>query len=184
MFYFFKNIISVIFCIFKFSLIKLYRRNNFKFHWLERFSPNSHLDFIGNGEIRLGKAVRAHSNVRLRVVNGGKIFIGDNVSINYNCFFVSMEKIQIEEGVEFGPNVLIYDHDHDFMVEGGIKKKKFTTQPVFIGENTWVGANTIILKGTRIGKNCVIGAGSIIKGNIPDNTLVIQKRNSIFKEIK
>ena len=47
-----------------------------------------------------------------------------------------------------------------------------------IGDNTWIGAGTIILKGTSIGSNCVIGAGSVIKGDVKSNSIVIQKRNS------
>lgn len=82
-----------------------------------------------------------------------------------------------------GPNVLIYDHDHDFRKEEGLKKLKYKTAPVDIGDNVWIGANTIILRGTKIGNNCVIGAGSVIKGCYPDNSIVVQKRNTIITEI-
>lgn len=88
------------------------------------------------------------------------------------------EKIIIEEGVEFGPNVLIYDHDHDYKTNGGIKAGKFITAPVKIGKNSWIGANTVILRGTVIGENFVIAAGSVVKGNIPDGTVFVQKRQT------
>ena len=47
---------------------------------------------------------------------------------------------------------------------------------MIIGKNCWIGANTIILKGTIIGDNCVVGAGCVLKGKYPDSTIIIQKR--------
>ncbi|MEG2122097.1 MAG: DapH/DapD/GlmU-related protein, partial [Rikenellaceae bacterium] len=54
---------------------------------------------------------------------------------------------------------------------------------VYIGENSWIGANTVILKNTRIGANCVVAAGSVISGTYPDNSLIIQKREITVKKI-
>ncbi|MDY2942298.1 MAG: acyltransferase [Paludibacteraceae bacterium] len=89
------------------------------------------------------------------------------------------EEIHIGAGVEFGPNVLIYDHDHDFRAKGGLKAKKFKSGKVHIGDNAWIGANTVILKNTTIGNNCVIGAGCVLANcNIPDNTVVVQRRDT------
>ena len=58
----------------------------------------------------------------------------------------------------------------------------FVASQIEIGENVWVGANTVILRGTKIGNNCVIGAGSVIKGIIPANSIIIQKRNQIVRQ--
>ena len=79
------------------------------------------------------------------------------------------------------PNVQIYDHDHDYVCEGGIAKGKYITGPVEIGSNVWIGANCVILRGTKIGDNCVIGANSVVKGEIPANSVVYQKRENIMK---
>lgn len=61
-------------------------------------------------------------------------------------------------------------------MSGGVKAKQFICSDVYIGENTWIGANTLILKGTRIGANCVIAGGSVVLGNIPDDSIFVQKR--------
>lgn len=90
------------------------------------------------------------------------IFIGDNTSI--------------------GPNVCIYDHDHKFGEQG--KKQGFNSSEVIIEENVWIGAGTIILRGTHIGKNCVIGAGCVIKGEVPENSLVTQNREVKIVKLK
>lgn len=112
---------------------------------------------------------------------GGVLQIGNNVGINSNCIISSHDNIEIGDNVEIGPNVCIYDHDHDTKCEGGIKAGKFITAPVSVGNNTWIGANVVILRGTKIGKNCIIAAGSIVKGEIPDNSTYIQKREKIIK---
>lgn len=117
------------------------------------------------------------------LVRNGLLEIGDNVGLNSNCIIACHKNIVISEGVEIGPNVCIYDHDHDFRCENGIKAGKYICDDVYIGKNTWIGANVVILKGSHIGDNCVIGAGSVIFGYVPNNTLVIQKRDTALKTI-
>lgn len=170
-----KNILSCMLTLIKFSLIKIIR-SGFSFYYIERFSPSTMINIWKNGKMHIGKKVSVHTGSRLSVTSSGFMKIGDGVKINYNCIIVCQDSITIDNGVEIGPNVVIYDHDHDFRAKGGLKDSKFKTAPVFIGENSWIGAGSIILRGTTIGKNCVIGAGSIVKGNIPDNTLVVQHR--------
>lgn len=86
--------------------------------------------------------------------------------------------------MQLSPNVQIYDHDHDFRVKSGISEGMYKTAPVEIGNNVWIGANTIILRGTKIGDNCVIGAGSIVKGNVLSNSVFLQKKENMVKEIE
>lgn len=179
-----KNIISVIYSLIKFSLIKIVKGKRFRFKVVERFSPNTEIKIGKKSEIILGNKVRAHSRSILRSINGGKIELQDNVALNNGCGLYSMKEIIIGEGTMLGPNVLVYDHDHDYKTKGGIRENKFTLDGVRIGKNVWIGANSIILKGTEIGDNSVIGAGSIIKGKYPSNSLIIQKRNTECYAIK
>ena len=89
--------------------------------------------------------------------------------------------IKIGNHVQFSPNVMVYDHDHDFRAAGGVKSMKYRSTPIVIGNNVWIGANTVILRGSCIGNNCVIGAGSVIHGEYEDNSIVIQKRVDTIK---
>ncbi|MCS5422119.1 MULTISPECIES: acyltransferase [Psychrilyobacter] len=173
-----KNLISVIFSFLKFSIIKLFHGKCFRFHLIERFSPNTELDIGKNSLLVLKEAVRAHSGSKFRVRNGAKLTIGKNTTFGYKCMITCRHEISIGEGTDFGPNVLIYDHDHDFKATGGLTAGKYKYGSVQIGNEVWVGANVIILKGTKIGNNCVIAAGSIISGTFPDNTIIIQKRET------
>lgn len=176
--HFLGNLISVGFSLVKFTLMKLVYQGRFTCYPIQRISPNVTVRVGKRAKLCLGRRVRVHSGSRLMAVAGGVLEIGDNCRFNYGCMIVCRCGIRIAPGVEFGPNVLIYDHDHDVRAEGGLKEGKFRRAPVVIGENSWIGANTVILRGTTIGANCVIGAGSVVKGRIPDNTILVQKREN------
>ena len=81
-----------------------------------------------------------------------------------------------------GPNVMIFDHDHDYKAEGGISSGKVKIGDIEIGNNVWIGAGCIILRGSKIGDNCVIAAGTIVRENIMSSSLVYQKRET-FKRL-
>ncbi len=134
-----------------------------------------------DGSLYIGNQVRTQRHVTFGVV-GGKMTIGDYVSFNRNNIIVCHEEIQIGNHCAFGPNVVIYDHDHKFGPIG-IATNDFNTSPIIIEDNCWIGANTIILRGAHIGEGCVIGAGSTIQGNIPPHTLVTCDRELIFHPI-
>ena len=110
--------------------------------------------------------------------NGGKIVFGDQVGIGRNNIIVSQEKIIIGEGTILTPNVFIYDHDHEFDCNTGVKVKDYRRERVEIGKNCWIGANTVILRGTVIGDNCLVGAGCVLKGTYPAGSKIIQKRQT------
>lgn len=173
-----SNIISVLYTLIRFSILKLIHGQNFKFSLIERFSPNVIMELEKKGKIIIGKKVRAHSGTILKVRKNAELILNNNTSFNYNCMVFCRNKIVIGEGVEFGPGVKIYDHDHDYTTTGGIKAGKYKLSPVIIGDNCWIGCNSIILRGTKLGKNCVIGAGSVIKGEYPDNSIIVQKKNT------
>lgn len=179
-----NNLISVAYSLIRFSVLKLFRWPDFHFDWIERISPNVIVGIAKGGKLKLGKKVRIHSDSKLSVGKNGICEIQDNVKVNYNCMIVCFDRITIGEGAEFGPSVYIYDHDHQFSREFGADPDAFSTAPVVIGKNVWIGAGSIILKGTTIGDGSVIGAGSVIKGNIPAHSRVIQKRCTEITELK
>ena len=175
----FNNIVSVAFTFVKFCLMKLFLGGGFHFHPIERFSPNVVTEFNRGSHVTLGRAVRVHSGCKLKARPGSTLVIGDNAKFTYNCLITCHDKIVIGEGTEIGPAACLYDHDHDY--RAGLTKEKFRTAPIIIGKNCWIAAGSVILCGSTIGDNCVIGAGCIIKGNIPSNTVVTQKRESVLR---
>lgn len=171
--------ICIVYSFIKFYYMKLFHIKKFKFTTLNLVSPFSEIEIAKKAELSLGKMVRMRGGVKISVRNSAKVSIGDNTFLNNGCMVISHEKVIIGQDVQCGPNVLIYDHDHDFRVENGLKGLKYKTDSVEIGDNVWIGANTVILRGTKIGNNCVIGAGSIVKGEYPENVVIIQKRETI-----
>lgn len=115
----------------------------------------------------------------IAVRSGATIKLGDRIYLNRDCKIVSHKRIEIGDDTIFGPNVMIYDHDHLFDAETGVKRREFKTSEVVIGKNCWIGAGSIILRGTHIGDRCVVGAGSVVKGDFPAGTKIIQKRTTL-----
>lgn len=174
-----KNIISIIYSMIKMTLIKLLHFKSFRFKLIERFSPNTTIEIGKQSNLSLGNKVRAHTGTRIRVRDNAVILIGDDVAFNYNCLITAKEKIIIGNGCEIGPGVLFYDHDHD-VIGHSIKDKLYKTDPIVIGRNVWIGANSIILRGTEIGDNCVIAAGTIVKGKYGDNIIIRNKKEDVI----
>ena len=176
-----NNVISVAHSIFRFALLKMVHMKSLSVHGIERFSPNVVFEMNKGAIVNIGEKVRVHSGSKIKVRKGGRVVIESGVKINYNCIIVCHKSIQIGEGTEFGPSVYIYDHDHDF--RAGLKANKFKEAPVKIGKNCWIGANTVILRGATIGDGCVIAAGSVVTGNVPNHTIYIQKRQTQVTKI-
>ena len=141
-----------------------------------RVFGSADLDIETKGKISIGRGVKIRERAYINVRKGGKLEIGPMASVGMDCKIACHESVVIGEGTLLSPNVFIYDHDHVFSAENGVERKRFTTKPVVIGKNCWIGANTVILKGTVIGDDCVIGAGSVIHGHYAEHTVVIQKR--------
>ncbi len=180
-----NNIISVLFSLVKFSLVKIFYWKDFTFSPIERFSPNVVTEFNKGSNVILGKQIRVHSGCKIKVRRGAKLKIGNNVKLNYNCIIVCHDQIEIGEGTEFGPSVLLYDHDHNYKdgFYADSNKESYISKPIKIGKNCWIGANTVVLRGTEIGDNCVVGAGCVLNGKYESNTVIVQKRETMVKII-
>ena len=114
-------------------------------------------------------------------VSSGKLILHDGVFINNSCSFNCMERIEIGAGTMMGEGVRFYDHDHIYTAEK-IEKWQWTTAPIRVGRDCWIGSNVTILKGVTIGDNTIIGAGCLIRNDIPSNSVVYQDRNLIIRE--
>ena len=174
------NLISVPLTMMRLSVKKFFYPKNIYFSGIERFSPGVVVDNDRKSVIKFGKRVSIHSRGRFVSREGGVLTIGDCTSFNVGCIAVCRKKIEIGRNVSFGPNVMLYDHNHIMKLDEGVKNTPFTLKEVVIGDNSWIGAGTIILPGANIGKNCIVAAGSIVKGNVPDNTVLIQKKENTY----
>lgn len=151
---------------------------------------------------RINLKIRIGSNCWIRgyllVFNhGGEISIGDDCFIGKNTRIWSSSKISIGNRVLISHNVEIHDNNShpigfierhkDYLF---IKKHGKLDDSLFINEkeiiiedDVWIGFNVIILKGIKIGRGSIIGAGSIITNDVPPFTIVYCKQNQIFKSL-
>ena len=103
--------------------------------------------------------------------------IGKNVFINFNLTVQDDAPVTIGDECSFGPNVTIVTPVHPMLPDerkaildaDGVVRHMCYAKPVSIGHDCWLGANVVICPGVTVGNNCVIGAGSVVTRDIPDN---------------
>lgn len=169
--------ISLIFGIFKIIVYKIIYPKRITYNNIPRVNSSLKIAIKKGSKLKLGKSFRSRNNVSIRIYNNGLVNIGNNCFFNDGCSVNCQENIEIGNNTIFGQNVMIFDHDHDYKhnINDFVRKK------VKIGNNVWIGANCVILKGVTIGDNVVIAAGTIISKDIPSNTLSLcKKKNEII----
>lgn len=156
-------------------------------YWRRRFrsfGPNSVLyrpDWVyGPGQIEIGDSVVMLHGLWLsaeRPTWGREepaIRIGDGVGIRPYCTISATESVIIEDDVVLSSFTTVIDSDHT--LDGGHTNVLFNaavTTPVRIGAGSWVGERVAVLRGADIGRGCVIGANSVVRGAIPDGSVAV-----------
>lgn len=124
--------------------------------------------------ITLGKGVTLARGCRLFAHNDGKIRMGDRSAVNSNVIVGASDggEIEIGENVIIGPNVVLRASNHIFVKRDiPVRDQGHSGGKIEIGADVWIGANVVVLAGSRIGKGAVIGAGAVVKGNLPSYSL-------------
>ena len=134
------------------------------------------------GSLNLSRGLRTRGRCSFNVQESGSLSFGEEVFLNSGCQFNCHSRIKVGAGCEFGSNVLVYDHDHVYQ-GGTLKEGAFQYGDVSIGPNCWIGSNTIILRGTTLGEGCIVGAGTVLKGEYPAGSLVFQKRQTTIRSV-
>ena len=100
---------------------------------------------------------------------GRNTILGKNVFINFDCTFLDLGGIVIEDNVMLAPKVSLLTEGHPVSPND---RQTLTTGKIHIKKNAWIGANATILPGVTIGKNSVVAAGAVVSKDVPDNTIV------------
>ena len=144
-------------------------------------------------KIQIEHNVSILENTYIEAGKSAKINIKEGTFFNRDCKIIAMQEINIGKNIAIGPNVSFFDHDH--IVKANVKQNwnEFKSDEINIEDNVWIGARSILLPGSsgsiilrksNVRHNCVIAAGSIIKEEIPENTICYHKRENVYKAIE
>ena len=103
-------------------------------------------------------------------INYGKhTKIGRNVFINFDCVFLDLGGITIEDDVFIAPKVSLLSEGHPTSLED---RHSLVPKAIHIKQNAWIGAGATILPGVTIGENAVVAAGAVVSSDVAPNTIV------------
>jgi len=100
------------------------------------------------------------------------LVIGENCVIGLRSGIVAHQSVEIGDGVWLGQDVFITDGNHGYDdLDAPIGSQKGSVEPVSIGDNSWIGHGAVILAGSRIGRNAIVAAGAVVRGEVPDYSI-------------
>ena len=137
---------------------------------LQKLNFMDRSDFDGIGAVvaeLFGKSDNAFVNPPFYCDYGKHIEAGKNFFANYNCTLIDVAKIRIGDNCMMAPNVSVYTAGHPVHPVSRNSAYEYGKE-VTIGDNVWLGGNTVVCPGVHIGSNVVIGAGSVVTKDIPD----------------
>ena len=113
---------------------------------------------------------------------GRHVHFGKNIYANFNLTLVDDTHIYVGDHTMFGPNVTVASAGHPILPELREKAYQYNA-PIHIGKNCWIGAGVVIVPGITVGDNVVIGAGSIVTKNLPDNVVAVGNPCRILRSV-
>ncbi|KAL2003657.1 hypothetical protein VTN02DRAFT_2920 [Thermoascus thermophilus] len=114
---------------------------------------------------------------------GCNISIGDNFYANSNVTILDCGLVTIGHRVMFGPNVSIFGATHETEVQSRRDNIEYARE-VTIGNDCWIGGNTVILPGVTIGKGCTVGAGSVVTRDIPPFSVAVGSPAKVVRTVR
>lgn len=132
----------------------------------------------------IGKKVRIYPGMRMEIMErDGKLYIEDDTSIGQNFHVAVAEKdVRIGAHTTISGNVHITSLDHEYkMINTHILKQPLKNRETVIGDNCFIGYGAVILAGTKLGKQCIVGANSVVRGSFPDRCVLAGAPAKIIK---
>lgn len=137
----------------------------------------------GLNRVSIGKRTRIFPGARIETYNHGSIEIMDNVAIGQNFHITSSDlELLIGSNTTILGNVFVTNIDHDYQeLSVHILEQKYIIKKTEIGENCFIGYGAAIQAGTILGKQCVVGANSVVRGIFPDYCVIVGTPAHIVK---
>ena len=145
--------------------LHIFYTNRIELCFINSIKGKFKVDLCKTGNLKIGKFLMSAGPCYFKCLENSKCEIGNRVFHNQNCSNTSEKEIRIGDNCNIANNVVIVDHDHN-LGECGVEDG-LVSSPIHIGENVWVGANAVILRGVEIGDGSVIAAGAVVNKNVP-----------------
>ena len=138
----------------------------------------------GRKRISIGKKTRIFPGVRLEAIGKGEINIEDNCAIEQNVHIISKDKLlTIGKNTTISANAFISNVDHDYYdIDKSVMDQKLIVRETIIEEGCFIGFGSSILPGSHLGKHCIVGSNSVVKGCYPRNTVIAGNPAIIIKK--
>ena len=129
------------------------------------------------------RIVSTTATTELATGRGGVLEIGERVFINYGCSISANQSVRIGDRCSLGTHVIIMDNDYH-RTDPERRDELPPSAPVVLEANVWLGARVIVLKGTTVGRDSVIGAGSVVTRDIPPRCVATGVPARVIKELE
>lgn len=155
--------------------------------WKVAFEKNvrissAHFIHLGNNLIIGGNTILSATDHSKKQAPGPRLIIEDNVGIGYGTLIMALLRITIKKETMIGPYCIIVDYNHRYQdPTKPISQQGLESQPITIGEGSWIGARSTICAGVTIGKNTVIGAASVVTKDVPDYCVAVGAPAKVVK---
>jgi len=114
---------------------------------------------------------------------GYNIVLGENFYANHNLVILDCATVAFGDNVFIGPNCSFYTAGHPVGVKERNEGLEYA-RPITVGNNVWLGGNVVVLPGVSIGNNSIIGAGSVVTKDIPDNVIAVGNPCKVIRKIE
>ena len=142
---------------------------------LRRFGVGSALVQIKvreQGILQLGPHVTIGYHADVHVGKGATISVGEQSYLGPRCMLSAQQSIEIGPRCLARPDLKIFDNNHVFKPSTGVVRGAHSSSKVTIGTDVWIGANVVILKGVAVGDRSVIGAGVVLRHDVPAGSII------------
>lgn len=131
----------------------------------------------------ISERVRIFPGLRMEIHGAGEVHIDRNVSIGQNLHLTCRGRLKIGEGTVISGNVMITDIDHEYQdIEKPILDQPHVVLPTAIGQNCFIGYGVCIQAGTTLGRHCIVGANSVVRGNFPNYSVIAGVPAKVIKQ--
>lgn len=137
----------------------------------------------GRRRIRIGNRTRIFPGIRMEAIGSGSIEIGNNVAIEQNCHITSSGSLlRIGNDVTILANTFITNLDHSYDdISKSILDQGCILRETCIGDGCFIGYGAAIQAGTKLGKHCIVGTNSVVRGEYPDYCVIVGAPAKVVK---